>query len=287
MTRPALTDRDALSRARARAARAPALFLHEFARDELQERLTAVNRAFTAPAVVTPFADVWRGAVPGARIVPDAPVLDLEAGAHDLVIHALALHWEDDPVGQIVQCRHALRPDGLFLAVLFGGRTLWQLRTALAEAEVALTGGLSPRVLPMGDLRDLGGLVQRAGLAMPVADCLPVDVAYADLFALLRDLRGMGETNALAARHRRTPPRALFPAAAALYADRFPAEGGRIAARFDLVFLAGWAPAESQPKPLRPGSAAARLADALGAVERPAGDAVPQRRPDVPHPPAD
>ncbi|MBK1636122.1 methyltransferase domain-containing protein [Rhodovulum adriaticum] len=268
MTRPPdLTDRPALARARARTRRAPALFLHHTVADEVQERLEEVNRSFTAPAVVTPFAQVWAPALPGARIVPDADILDLEPGAHDLVIHALALHWANDPVGQLVQCRRALRPDGLFLGILFGGRSLHELRAALAEAEVALTGGLSPRVLPMGEIRDLGALLQRAGFALPVADSVVQTVSYETPFHLMRDLRAMGEANALAARHRRAAPRNLFAEAARRYAQAHAGPDGRIPATAEMIYLTGWAPDDKQQKPLRPGSATTRLADALGTAE--------------------
>lgn len=276
---PRLTDRAALERARTRARRA-ALFLHEAAAIELQERLAMVNRAFTAPALVTAMPQVWAGALPGAKCVADTPVLDLDAQAHDLVVHALALHWADDPLGQIIQCRRALRPDGLFLAVLFGGQTLHELRAALAEAEARVTGGLSPRVAPMAEIRDLGALLQRAGLALPVADAVAYPATYPDAWALMRDLRAMGEGNALAARHRRPVRRAVFSEAARIYAARFPAANGRIRASFDTIWLTGWAPAESQPKPLRPGSAVARLADALGTTEHDAeGRPAPLDRP--------
>ncbi len=272
---PRLTDRPALLRARARAARAPALFLHAEAAAEVQERLSEVNRTFTRPAVVTGWPAAWEGVLPGARMVPDAPVLALEEGAHDLIVHAMALHWADDPVGQLVQCRRALVPDGLLLAVLPGGCTLAELRAALAEAEAAVTGGLSPRVLPMAEIRDLGGLLQRAGLALPVADSLALPASYADAFALMRDLRAMGETNALEGRLRRPTRRAVLMEAAARYAAAWPAGGGRISATYELIFLTGWAPDASQPKPLRPGSASARLADALGSEEQPLPDAAP------------
>jgi SAM-dependent methyltransferase len=272
MTPPLLTDRAQLARQRARAARAPAWFLHEEALAEVQERLTLVNRTFTAPAVVTAAAAVWGGAVPGARLVEDAEVLGLEPGAHDLVVDALTLHWADDPVGRIVQARHALKPDGLYLGLLFGGRTLHELRASLAEAEARLTGGLSPRVVPMGEIRDLGALLQRAGLALPVADSVVRRVSYATPFHLMRDLRAMGEGNALAARQRAVPPRALFAEAAKVYARSFATPGGRVPATFEIVVLTGWAPDPSQPKPLRPGSAATRLADALGTAEQSAGE---------------
>ena len=272
MAPPSLTDRAALAAHRARAHRRPAgmeRVFHDLVAAELQERLAEVNRTFTAPALVAPFRDAYDNLAPWRHVVPDSEVLDLEEGAHDLVIHALALHWAADPVGQLVQCRRALRPDGLMIAAFFGGQSLHELRACLAEAEVAVAGGLSPRVLPMAEIRDAGALLQRAGFALPVADAVVQDASYPDAFALMADLRAMGETNALAARDRRTPPRALFPRAAALYAERFGRPGGRVRATAEILFLTGWAPAPDQPQPLRPGSATARLAEVLGTQERP------------------
>lgn len=262
---PRLTDRAALARHRARAAADPVTWMHDLVRDEVEDRLAGINRSFTAPAVVTGATGFWAAAFPGARVVEDAPRLDLAPGAHDLVIHALALHWADDPVGQIIQSARALKPDGLFLAALPGGDSLGPLRAALAQAEVELTGGLSPRVAPMGEIRDLGGLVQRAGLALPVADQITQLVSYGGLIALARDLRGMGETNALDRRLRRPTRRSVILRAAQILQDIAPDPGepGRIRVGFDIVFLTGWAPADNQPKPLRPGSATHRLADAL------------------------
>ena len=275
---PDLVDRTALLRNRCRAGAAPALFLHDAVADEAQERLNEVNRTFTKIAVVTPWPQVWAHRLTRAQIFEDADLLPLEPATYDLVIHALALHWANDPVGQLVQARRALRPDGMFLGALFGGATLSELRASLAEAETRLTGGLSPRVAPMGEIRDLGGLLQRAGFALPVADSVPLDTTYESAFHLMRDLRAMGEQNALAHRRRTVSRRALFADAALCYADTFPADAGRIRATFEVVWLTGWAPDESQPKPLRPGSAAARLADALGTRERPSGDpAAPAR----------
>lgn len=265
-TLPLLTDRPALVANRARALRSgAALFLHQDAAAEIEERLNEVNRRFTDPAVVTGFAQPWAEILPQARIVPDADVLDLAPGAHDLVVHALALHWANDPVGQLVQCRRALKPDGLLLAVLFGGQTLAELRTVLAEAEARLSGGLSPRVVPMAEIRDLGALLQRAGFALPVADAATRPVSYRDMGHLMADLRAMGEANALTARRRTPSARALFAEAAKLYSDSFGAEGGRITATFEMIYLTGWVPHESQQKPLRPGSATHSLAAALSA----------------------
>jgi SAM-dependent methyltransferase len=274
---PRLFDTELLARRRARARRAPADFLHEWAAGDVTERLAEVNRRFTAPALVGPRPALWSAALeaaglPAPTAVPDAETLALEPAAHDLVVHAMALQWSNDPVGQLVQARRALAPDGLMIATLFGGRTLSELRIALAEAEVAETGGLSPRVAPMGEIRDLGALLQRAGFALPVADSLPFDVRYPDALALMRDLRAMGETNVLRDRLRRPMPRRLLARAAALYAERFGGADGRVVASFEVIFLTGWAPADSQPRPLRPGSARARLAEAFGVPERSAGE---------------
>ena len=259
---PLLTDLAALDRRRARAA-PEGLFLQSLARAEVEDRLNEVNRTFTRPVVVSGFPQIWQ-VYPS---IPDADTLDLTPRAQDLVIHALGLHWANDPVGQLVQCRHALQPDGLFLAPMFGGQTLHELRAALAEAETEVTGGLSPRVLPMAEIRDLGALLQRAGFALPVADSFTKTVLYRDLFHLMTDLRAMGEGNALSARLRRPTRRAVFTRAAEIYARSFGREDGRIPATFEIIVLTGWAPADTQQKPLRPGSAVQRLADALGQVE--------------------
>lgn len=263
---PSIFDRPALLRHRRRA-RKDDLFLQQMAVEEVQDRLSMVNRAFTAPAVVTGFADHWSAAMPDARLVPDAETLDLQAESHDLVIHAMSLHWANDPVGQVIQCRRALQPDGLFLALFLGGQTLHQLRTVLAQAESRMTGGLSPRVAPMAEIRECGALLQRAGLALPVADNVISVAQYRDLGHLMHDLRGMGETNALSGRLRRPTRRTVFQAADTLYAELFGTEAGLLPASFELICLTGWAPDESQPKPLRPGSAQARLADALRTTE--------------------
>lgn len=183
----------------------------------------------------------------------------------------MALHWANDPVGQIIQASRALKPDGLFQAVCLGGQTLHELRACLAQAESDVTGGLSPRIAPMGEIRDLGALLQRAGLALPVADSLPIKTSYRDVFHLMHDLRAFGETNALNTRLRRPTRRAVFDRCAELYARNF-SEDGKIIATFEFMFLSGWAPSADQPKPLRPGSAAARLADALKTKETPLRD---------------
>lgn len=203
-------------------------------------------------------------------VAADPELLPFRDGSFDLIASVLALHWTADLPGALVQLRRALKPDGLLLAALLGGETLVELRTALFEAELAEEGGVSPRVSPAVELADAASLLQRAGFALPVADSETITVTYPDIFALMRDLRAMGETNALTAR-RRFLSRSTLARAAALYEERFGDAEGRIRATFDVLFLCGWAPHPSQPKPLRRGSATTRLADALNAPNNPPG----------------
>ena len=261
---PKIFDRQSLSRQRNRANIAAADFLHQSAIDEIDERLKEVNRTFTNPAVVTGHPTLWSKF---GKPVQDDDTLDLAANQHALVIHGLCLHWSNDPVAQLIQCRRALLPDGLFMCALFGGQTLSELRISLAEAESSLTGGLSPRVSPMAEIRDLGGLLQRAGFAMPVADLVATKVEYQSSLHLMKELRQMGETNAMGARPRSLTSRALLMDASQRYFDGFGTESGGIIATFDVIFLTGWAPSPDQPKALRPGSATNRLADALDTTE--------------------
>ena len=263
-----MTDRAALMQHRARAARDPVLFLHEAALGEVHDRLAFVNKSFTAPGIVTGMPAPWATDFPDATLVPDDETLEFEAGAHDLILHAMCLHWANDPVGQLIQSRRALRPDGLFLGLMLGGETLHELRSALSQAEVDVTGGLSPRIAPMAEIRDLGGLMQRAGFALPVADTVRIDVTYRSVRHLMHDLRAMGETSALASRPRTFLRRAVLTRAQTLYGAHFAEPDGRIRATFDLIVLTGWSPDASQPQPLRPGSASTRLADALGTFEK-------------------
>ena len=260
-TPPLMTDRSTLRHHRQRAT---ALFLQDQAVAEVQDRIAEVNRTFTAPLVVTGFPHVW----PDMPCISDDEVLAAEVAAHDLVIHALALHWANDPVGQLVQCRRALAPDGWFIGLMFGGQTLHELRACLAQAEAEVTGGLSPRILPMGEVRDLGALLQRAGFALPVADTYTTTVLYRDAFHLMHDLRAMGEGNALAERLRRPTRRSVFTRAASLYQQTYAGPDGRIPATFEMIVLTGWAEHDSQPKALRPGTARTRLSDALAVPER-------------------
>ena len=190
----------------------------------------------------------------------------------DLVLSNLSLHWVNDLPGALIQIRNALKPDGLFLAAMLGGDTLTELRQALMEAEIAETGGASPRVSPFADLSDAASLLQRAGFALPVADSDTITVTYPDAFALMRDLRRMGEAGAVRERPKHASPRRLMFAAAERYAELFADADGRIPATFQILYLTGWAPAASQQKPLRPGSAETRLADALDTKEESTGE---------------
>jgi SAM-dependent methyltransferase len=209
-----------------------------------------------------------------ATLAADEEALPFAHASFDLIVSVLGLHWVNDLPGALIQIRQALKPDGLFLGALLGGETLTELRTALMEAEIAEEGGVSPRVAPFAELRDAGGLLQRAGFALPVADADRLTVSYPDALSLMRELRAMGESNTLIQRRRGFTRRATLARAAAIYAEKFADSDGRVPASFEIVTLTGWAPHPCQPKPLKPGSATSRLADALGTDERPAGDKV-------------
>jgi SAM-dependent methyltransferase len=268
-----------------RARKAPAHFLLDRVAADFAERLSLVSRAFpraldlgtpgpqVAEALRANKRSVFRAApildappsVPS--LVADEEVLPFASESFDLIASALSLQWANDLPGVLVQIRRALAPDGLFLAALVGGQSLTELRTALTSAEAELTGGASPRVAPFADIRDLGQLLQRAGFALPVTDIDPIVVRYASMFALMQDLRAMGATNALSERSRVPLGRAVLMRAAEIYAERFADVDGRVRATFEVVWLSGWAPHESQQKPLAPGSARMRLAEALNASE--------------------
>ena len=285
---PVVFDRR-LARRRLRRAQAAgyASFLLDHAAAELADRLAIVTRSFKdvldlgspGPRVaetrlaadrtarVTRLASVPEPARAGL-VVGDEEALPFAPSSFDLVVSCLSLQGVNDLPGVLVQARRALRPDGLLVACLFGGATLTELRQAFTQAESEVEGGSSPRVAPFPDVRDLGGLLQRAGYALPVADVDTLTVRYTSMFGLTADLRRMGLTSALTERRRAPLRRATLMRAAAIYAERFADPDGRVRATFDIVWLSGWAPHESQPKPLRPGSARTRLADALGVPEQ-------------------
>ena len=211
-------------------------------------------------------------ACPLPRAVASEEALPLKEGAFDLMVSALSLHLVNDLPGALIQIRRALRPDGLFLGALLGGDSLIELRQAFMMAETETPGGVSPRVFPAADLRAMGGLLQRAGFALPVADAEPLTVTYADPLALMRELKAMGAANPLNARSKKPLRRGTLARASEIYSELFAEPDGRVRATFEILYLSGWAPHESQQKPLKPGSASARLADALGTREISAGD---------------
>ena len=214
----------------------------------------------------------------GMRIQADEERLPFAAASLDLIVSSLSLHWANDVIGALVQARLALKPDGLFIGALFGGATLTELRQALTAAELELTGGAGPRVSPFADPSDAAGLLQRAGFALPVADVDRVTVRYDHPLKLMADLRRMGETSVLAERHPRPLTRRVLARAFEIYARDFADPDGRLPATFEILTLTGWSPSETQQKPLRPGSAKMRLAEALGAVEQTVPGTKLQRR---------
>jgi len=288
---PNIFDRHLL-RVRQRRARrlTPATFLLDRVAADLGDRLSAVLRKFdVAVDLGTPSDAVRRvlaannnistivaagldGDDDGLRVTADEETLPFAERSLDLVVSALALQFVNDLPGALIQIRRALKPDGLLLAALIGGDSLTELRSAFAAAESEVEGGISPRVAPFADIRELGGLLQRAGFALPVVDSERVAVRYDSALALMRDLRCMGATNILHERLRTPLKRSTLERVMAIYADRFADADGRVRATFEIIWLSGWVPHESQQKPLKPGSAAQRLADALGTIELPAGE---------------
>ena len=259
-----LFDRDILSARRSRA-KEKGLFLHDIAIELVRERLEEVNKSFTKSAIVSWQPKRWSAALDlSAFHLAASEELNFQGQLDfDLIIHAMELHHMNDPVGQLIQMRRALAPDGIMIAVCFGARTLSNLRAALTQAEVATSGGISPRMAPLGDLRDLGNLLQRSGFALPVADNFIQSVSYPSLNALLHDLRDMAETNVLSARPKHFSKRALFEELDAIMFQSTPTT-----VEFELAFLTGWAPHPSQQKPLKPGSATHALETALAKAKQ-------------------
>jgi SAM-dependent methyltransferase len=271
---PRIFDPVALARARVRAERMTGdLFLIREAAEGVIARVSPVNRSFVEAIDIEPFtasgpilrplADVWSS----ASFDQNERLCSARNGV-DLVTSILGLHSINDLPGALVQVRRILKPDGLFVAALFGGATLNELRDCLAVAEIELTGGASPHVAPLGDVRDFGNLLQRAGFALPVSDVERTTIMYRDFRTLIHDLRAHAQSNTLVARTRQVIPRKVLAKAVAHYQDHYGDSDGRLRATFDIIYLAGFAPADGQPKPLRPGSANVRLADALGTHEQ-------------------
>ena len=292
---PIIFDRALLRTRRRRAAGlGAATFLVDRVAEDFAERLATVLRRFAYALDLGTPTDAVRRALAasgkvdniiavdaladaasvgaGLVVAADEEALAFRDGSLDLVVSALALQYVNDLPGTLIQVRRVLMPDGLFLAALAGGDTLAELREAFAAAEAEIEGGVSPRVAPFADLRDLGALLQRAGFALPVTDVDRLTVRYATPFALMQELRRMGATNTLIERRRRPLRRATLARMAQIYRERFSDPDGRIRATFEIVWLSGWVPHESQQQPLRPGSAQRRLADALGTEEISAGE---------------
>jgi len=281
----AVFDRQLLRRRRQRAlARGAETFLLDRMATDLAERMAPVLREFAVAVDLGTAGDAVRrelaghpgiGIMLGASLLPGdgvAVVADEEAlpfaeGSIDLVVSALALQYVNDLPGTLIQIRRALKPDGLLLAAMLGGDTLTELRQSFAEAETEVEGGVSPHVAPFADIRDMGALLQRAGFALPVTDIEKLTVRYSSPLTLMAELRRMGATNVLTERRRKPLKRATLLRMAEIYAQRFSDYDGKVRATFEVIWLSGWAPHESQQKPLRPGSAQARLADALGTRE--------------------
>jgi len=299
---PAPFDRGLLQKRRGRAASGfgRASFLLDAVADELADRLADVTRSFDCAlllgahtgtvgrllaetgkvAEIISSDSVFAMAVEAdaPRVVADEEALPFAEGAFDLIVSPLVLQWVNDLPGTLVQCLRCLRPDGLFLAALVGGASLQELREATLIAETEVTGGAAPRVAPFAEVRELGGLLQRAGFALPVTDTDRLTARYDDAFALMRDLKAMGASNAPSGDTRRLMSRDALVRTAQVYAERHSDPDGRVRATFEIVYLTGWAPHENQQKPLAPGSGQVRLADALGTTERPAGDKTTPRR---------
>jgi SAM-dependent methyltransferase len=290
---PRIFDRQAYRARRTRAASADRdLILIEDSAAQAALRISAINRRFVraldlhsralAFPALEPLAETWvrtGNHSDAPSIASDDEWLPFADESFDLVTSILSLHAVNDLPGTLLQIRRVLKPDGLFIAAMFGGETLKELRVAFAAAEEATLGGISPRVAPFADVRDVGGLLQRAGFALPVADVERTVIRYRELPRLFADLRAIGETNVLADRRPHALSRRTLAAVVHEYQTRFADSEGRFPATFEIVFLTGWAPHDSQQKPLRPGSAKTRLSDALGLVEHSAGERAPFGRP--------
>lgn len=277
MSSVAIFNRDHVqhNRTRASAAFSDFRFLHDWAERDILERLSIIKRDFPAAAILNSrTSQTFKGTLSAKKNIgtlidlnAENEYLTQEAASLDLIISILDLHTINDLPGLLIQIRQSLKPDGLFMAAMPGGETLYELRAALLEAELSQSGGASPRVFPFADKQQMGGLLQRAGFSLPVVDSDILRVAYRDLFHLMSDLKGMGENNAIADRRKTLTSRALFMKAAEIYGTNFKDHEGKITASFEIISLIGWAPHTSQQQPQRRGSATARLAAVLGTEE--------------------
>ena len=261
-----IIDKEALTKSRARSDKEEN-FLQKLAIQDINDRLHLIKKRFKKILIISGNFYHWRNTFCDVDVIYDDELLKFPNKNYDLVIHGMSLHYSNDPVGQLIQCKSVMEKGGLFLGNFLGGQTLHELRDSIATSELELTGGISPRVLPMIDIRDAGAFLMRSGFSLPVADSTVHKVSYKKPTDLLYDLRRMGETNVQTDRLKKFSHRKLFSLMSDKYVSDQNSNKEEIEATFDLITLTAWAPSSDQPKPLKPGSASIRLADALNVTE--------------------
>ena len=261
-----IIDKEALAKRRAKSDKEDN-FLQKLAIQDIKDRLHIIKKRFEKILIISGHLYPWGNTFHNADVISDEELLRFSNKNYDLVIHGMSLHYSNDPVGQLIQCKSVMEKGGLFLGNFLGGQTLHELRDSIAASELELTGGISPRVLPMIDIRDAGAFLMRSGFALPVADSTVHKVSYKNPIDLLYDLRRMGETNVQTDRLKKFSHRKLFSLMSDKYVSDQNSNKKEIEATFELITLTGWAPSSDQPKPLKPGSASIRLADALNVTE--------------------
>jgi len=264
--RKEIIDKEALARNRLRSDKEDN-FLQKLAVQEIKDRLKFIKKRFEKILIICGNPYHWKKTFHGADFISDGEILKFPKSGYDLIIHGMSLHYSNDPVGQLIQCRSCMEKGGLLLGIFLGGQTLIELRGSIASAEIELTGGMSPRVLPMIDIRDAGSFLMRAGFALPVADINATTIDYQKPLDLLYDLRKMGETNIQKHRLKKFSHRKLFSLTSDKYIESQNSKNKSIEATFEFITITGWVPSEDQPKPLKRGSAKMRLSDALKVKE--------------------
>ncbi len=264
--RKEIIDKEALARSRLRSDKEDN-FLQELAVREIEDRLKFIKKRFEKILIICGNTYYWQKTFRGADFISDDEILKPPRTGYNLVIHGMSLHYSNDPVGQLIQCQSFMEKGGLLLGIFLGGQTLNELRASIASAEIELMGGISPRVLPMIDIRDAGSFLMRAGFSLPVADISVNEINYKTPLDLLYDLRKMGETNVQKHRLKKFSHRKLFSLASDKYIESQNSRNKRVKATFELITITGWAPSQELPKPLKRGSAKMRLAEALNVKE--------------------
>ena len=264
--REEIIDKEALARSRVKSDKEDN-FLQKLAVREIKDRLKFIKKRFEKILIICGNPFYWQQAFPGADFISDDEILKFPKAGYDLVIHGMSLHYSNDPIGQLIQCRSCMEKGGLLLGIFLGGQTLNELKESITAAEIELTGGISPRVLPMIDIRDAGSFLVRAGFALPVADINVAMIDYQTPLDLLYDLRKMGEINVLKHRLKKFSHRKLFSLTSDKYIESQNSNSESVKATFEFITITGWVPSEDQPKPLKPGSAKMRLSDALKVKE--------------------